>query len=300
VRTFTVPLPVDLLRSLRPLVASTDDPTIRLRRDRLLRASATPEGPGTLDLRRIAERRFEVTAFGPGASWLVEQAPALVGAEDDLAGFDPTRHRAIQRAAHLRQDLRLISSGCLDDLLVPTILAQRVTSREAARTWTRMVRAWGHPAPGPHPLRLPPAPAELATRRYWEFHRLGVERSRAERIIAIARHLSRKAVDGHATVADPTSLAALGRVRGVGAWTLALVSRVTAGDADAVEVGDFHVKHHIGYALAGEARGTDERMLELLAPFAPHRGRVVRLLRSATPRPPAFGPRRRIIPVESL
>lgn len=43
VRTFTTPLPVDLLRSLRPLVASANDPTIRVRPGRLLRASVTPE-----------------------------------------------------------------------------------------------------------------------------------------------------------------------------------------------------------------------------------------------------------------
>lgn len=299
-RTFTTPLPVDLLRSLRPLVAAANDPTIRVRPDRLLRASATPQGPGTLDLHRVAPRRFEATAYGAGATWLLEQAPALVGADDDLAGFTPTTHAVVRRAAHHRPDLRVIRSGCLDDLVVPTILAQRVTAREAARSWTRLVRSWGRPAPGPHPLWLPPSPTDLAARRYWEFHHLGVERARAERIIAVARHLARHSADGHGTAVGPDTLRALGRVRGVGAWTLALVARTTAGDADAVEVGDFHVEHHVSFALAGEPRGTDDRMLELLAPFAPHRGRVVRLLLAATPRPPAFGARRRVIPIESL
>ena len=300
VRTFTTPLPVDLLRSLRPLVAASNDPTIRLRRDRLLRASATPQGPGTLDLQRLEPDRFQARAYGPGRDWLLEQAPALIGANDDLTGFVATSHPAVRRAAHHRPDLRLIRSGCLDDVLVATILAQRVTSREAARSWTRMVRAWGRPAPGPHPLRLSPSAADLATRRYWEFHHLGVERARAERIITVARHLARRAADGHGTPAGPSTLDALRRVPGVGVWTLALVARTTSGDADAVEVGDFHVKHHVSFALAGEPRGTDERMLALLAPFAPHRGRVVRLLLSATPRPPTFGARQRVIPVESL
>jgi hypothetical protein len=44
-------------------------------------------------------------------------------------------------------------------------------------------------------------------------------------------------------------------------------------------------------AAAGEPRGTDERMLELLEPFRPHRGRVQELLDQSRVRPPAFGPR---------
>ena len=53
------------------------------------------------------------------------------------------------------------------------------------------------------------------------------------------------------------------------------------GDADAVSVGDYHLPSLVSWALAGERRGTDERMLELLAPFAGHRGRVIRLLAGA-------------------
>jgi hypothetical protein len=43
--------------------------------------------------------------------------------------------------------------------------------------------------------------------------------------------------------------------------------------------------------LAGEPRGTDERMLELLAPFEGHRGRVIRLLEATGLTAPVFGPR---------
>ena len=45
------------------------------------------------------------------------------------------------------------------------------------------------------------------------------------------------------------------------------------------------------HALAGEPRGTDERMLELLAPFRGHRARVVRLIMHAAIREPRRGPR---------
>src|SRR4029453_406544 len=58
------------------------------------------------------------------------------------------------------------------------------------------------------------------------------------------------------------------------------------GDPDAVPVGDFHLPHLVAGALAGEPRGTDERMLEPLAPFAGHRRRV-----DPPPRPLAPPPR---------
>ena len=78
---------------------------------------------------------------------------------------------------------------------------------------------------------------------------------------------------------------------GIGAWTAAEVSLVALGDADAVSVGDYHLPHHVAWALAGEARGDDERMLELLEPYRGHRGRVLRLLVAGAPGPPRFGPR---------
>jgi hypothetical protein len=45
-------------------------------------------------------------------------------------------------------------------------------------------------------------------------------------------------------------------------------------------------------ALAGEPRGDDARMLELLEPFRGHRGRVQRLLEVSGIHPEARGPRR--------
>jgi len=58
-----------------------------------------------------------------------------------------------------------------------------------------------------------------------------------------------------------------------------------------VSVGDFHVPNIVAWALAREPRGSDERMLELLEPYRPHRGRVQLLLERGGIRPPAFGPR---------
>ena len=56
----------------------------------------------------------------------------------------------------------------------------------------------------------------------------------------------------------------------------------------------------VSWALAREARADDTRMLELLAPFAGHRGRVVRLLGADGHRAPKFGPRQAILPIAIL
>ncbi len=80
-------------------------------------------------------------------------------------------------------------------------------------------------------------------------------------------------------------------IPGVGVWTSAEVALVALGDADAVSVGDYHLKNVASWHLAGEPRGTDERMLELLEPFRPHRGRVLRLLKIGAGPAPRYGPR---------
>lgn len=83
----------------------------------------------------------------------------------------------------------------------------------------------------------------------------------------------------------------LERVPGIGVWTSAEVAQRAFGDPDAVSVGDFHLAAAVGWALTGE-RTDDDEMLRLLAPYAPHRHRVVRLLFLAgRARAPGRGPR---------
>ena len=58
-----------------------------------------------------------------------------------------------------------------------------------------------------------------------------------------------------------------------------------------MSVGDYHLPNLVAWALAREARGTDERMLELLEPYRGQRGRVIRLLEVAGVRAERHGPR---------
>ena len=47
----------------------------------------------------------------------------------------------------------------------------------------------------------------------------------------------------------------------------------------------------VSWALAGEPRGSDERMLELLEPYRGQRGRAIRLLETSGIAAPRYGPR---------
>ncbi|HEX6139274.1 MAG TPA: DNA-3-methyladenine glycosylase 2 family protein, partial [Candidatus Limnocylindria bacterium] len=121
---------------------------------------------------------------------------------------------------------------------------------------------------------------------YFAFHRLGLERRRAElvrRAARVAPRLEALAPEGARTL--------MAAVPGIGPWTLAEVCRVAYGDADAVSVGDYHVPSVVAWALAGERRADDARMLELLEPYRGQRARVQRLLEAAGIFPPRRGPR---------
>jgi 3-methyladenine DNA glycosylase/8-oxoguanine DNA glycosylase len=183
-------------------------------------------------------------------------------------------------------------------VLIPVILEQKVTGIEARRAYRSMAHALAEPAPGPFHLVLPPDPERVAALPYFTFHPWGVERRRAELIRAVCRRADQIE---RAAARSPAEVASLLRVfAGIGPWTVAEVARIALGDADAVSVGDFHLPHLVTWALAGEVRGTDERMLELLAPYAGHRGRVQLLLEASGLRAPAYGPKSPVRSIASL
>ncbi|MEY2581740.1 MAG: hypothetical protein QOE09_1589 [Ilumatobacteraceae bacterium] len=226
---------------------------------------------------------------------MLGQVTALTGALDTGFKFD-VGHPAVLRAQRNHPEVRFGASGMLYHELVPTILAQRITAGEAIRQWHRLCRRLGTPAPGPNAdLVLPPSPAALVGKPAWWFHPLGVEAKRAEALRTLGKHAEK--LWAWAQLPVPDVHAKLALLPGIGPWTVGSVMSSAMGDPDAVAVGDFHLKNLVSHALAGEPRGTDERMLDLLAPYAGQRGRVIRLLQLDGHGPPAFGPRKRILPM---
>jgi len=253
----------------------------------------TPAGPACLHLGVDRTRRsVAIEAWGAGRDWVVDRAADITG-ESQLPIELTNANATVSTLRHRLRGLRLTRLGCALDVAVATILGQRVTTVEAQRSWRGLVWKHGTPAPGPCRLRVPPSEHVLRTLPDWEWRALGVELGRSATIRAIAHEASR--VD-HA--ADEGSVALdhrLRTVRGVGPWTSATVVHYVAADADAVPVGDWHLPGHVGYALAGEPRADDARMLELLEAFRPHRALVWRLVVAGAPAPPRRAPRARII-----
>jgi 3-methyladenine DNA glycosylase/8-oxoguanine DNA glycosylase len=120
-------------------------------------------------------------------------------------------------------------------------------------------------------------------------HGCGQDGRRADTLRLACQRAGR--LDALADRSLPEAKAALMTLPGVGPWTTAEVARLALGDPDAVSVGDFHLPNLVSWMLAGESRGTDERMLELLAPYVGHRGRVQLLLEASGVTAPRYGPR---------
>ncbi|HEU4354598.1 MAG TPA: DNA-3-methyladenine glycosylase 2 family protein [Actinomycetota bacterium] len=286
-RVVHLPARIDLALTLGPLRRGSGDPTMRVGPGEVWRASRTPDGAATVRLIEV-DGGVRAEAWGPGAAWLLEHAPAWVGALDDPTAFAPAA--GVVRDLHWRfAGLRIPSTGLITERLIPIVLEQKVTGAEARRAYRRMATALGEAAPGPADLVLPPDPSRLAAMPYERFHPFGIERRRA----GVLRGIGARAAWLDAATGLPLERAKerIGSLSGIGPWSVAEVARLSLGDADAVSVGDFHAPNVVAWALAREPRGTDERMLELLEPYRPHRGRVQLLLEAAQVRPPAFGPR---------
>jgi 3-methyladenine DNA glycosylase/8-oxoguanine DNA glycosylase len=228
-------------------------------------------------------------AWGPGAGWLLEALPGLLGAADDPSGFRP-EHPVLAEAVRRHAGFRVGRSGRVLEALVPAVLEQKVVGLEAFRAWRLLLRRFGLPAPGPAPagMRVCPPAATWAAIPSWEWHRAGVEGIRAATIRAAARVAGRLEQLAVRSPADADR--ALRSLSGIGVWTSAEVRQRAFGDPDAVSVGDYNLPGAVGWALAGRVVD-DAGMLELLAPYAGHRYRATRLIELTGIRPPRRGPR---------
>ncbi|MCU1371725.1 MAG: hypothetical protein JWO77_2919 [Ilumatobacteraceae bacterium] len=286
-RTVDLPFPIDLHRTFAAIRRGQHDPTCRFDDSGVWRASRSPAGPVTLRLVSHGDQ-VEATAWGEGADAALDAVPTLIGCHDDSDDFDP-QHPLIARLWRDFAAVRIPRSGAVTETLINVVLEQRVTTFEARRAQTQLVQRWSEPAPGLGDLMLPPDPEVIAGVAYYDLHVIGVERSRADtvrRVAATARRLEAL------TLLPPAEATQrLTSIVGVGPWSAAEVALTALGDADAVPVGDVHLPSTVTYALTGEAVDSDDAMLEILEPFAGHRGRVLRLIGAAGISAPRHAPR---------
>ena len=285
--------PLELEATIGVLRFGPRDPAYRRTPDGAYwRCSRTPGGLGTL---RITSRdrgcAIEAQAWGPGADWLLGQLPALLGAEDDPAGFDPCGHPLLHDLKRRHPGLRIGRTGLVMESLVPAVLGQRVTVGEAHEAWRQLLFRYGAPAPGPAPagMRVAPAARDWARIPSWDWHRAGVDGHRSGTVVRAARLAAR--LEQASVLPPEQAFALLTTVPGIGVWTAAETLQRSNGDPDAVTVGDLHLPNTVGWALAGRERSDDAVMLELLEPYQGHRHRVCRLLRTTNVRAPRHAPR---------
>jgi 3-methyladenine DNA glycosylase/8-oxoguanine DNA glycosylase len=281
--------PVDLARTLAPLVHGRGDPCRRRSPDGVFwYVTRTVEGPATLRLTADSgEIRGE--AWGPGADRVLADVPDLCGARDDWSGFDP-QHPLLERTLRRCAGLRLTRTGNVFESLVPAVLEQKVTGKEAMASWRTLVLRYGEPAPGPAPqgMRVPPGPDQWRRIPSWDWHRAGVDPRRMRTVVAACQVAGR--LQEAAAMEPEAALVRLRAVDGVGVWTAAEVAQRAFGDPDTVSVGDYHLAAFVGWALLGRPVD-DDGMLELLEPWRGHRQRVVRLLELSGASKPRFGAR---------
>ena len=252
-------------------------------------------GPLVLEA-RVAGGELVLEVWGPPATPADEAARALaaarawVGLDDVLEGFCDlvAGSRVLQRCVARLGVPRLPTLPRLDESFGRAVLGQLVQGEEAWRSTVQVAALAGTPAPGG--VWTWPTAAQLGAVAAWALRRCGVS-LRAARALhegtRVAPRLQRLA-DARAWAALDAALRAL---PGCGAWTSA-ETRLALGDADAVSVGDYHLPSIVGTVL-GDGPGDDAAMLALVAPYAPHRGRVVRLVERAVVRGVVRGPERR-------
>lgn len=196
-----------------------------------------PTGPVTL---RLVDHpslgEVEAQAWGEGAEWMLDRLPAMLGEEDDDSGF-VAHHDVVAQARRRFEGWRVPASGLVVQALIPTIIEQRVTGKEAFAAYRMLVRHNGTPAPGiGADLRLvvPPEPRAWALIPSWEWLRAGVDGARSRPAVTVATRAGRL----EETVGMPW-LDARRRIEslpGVGRWSSAEVAQRALGDPDAVSL----------------------------------------------------------------
>lgn len=294
-RVWTPPHPTDLGATVSSLQHGAHDPTFQWltpARDALLTRRFCDQA-ATLRLTQLSRDSFRARAWGPGAEIALNRSPEICGAADDDSAFDPLLPE-LESEHRRRRGMRTPRTGEIFAELVPVVLEQKVLVVQSVASYRQLVMRFGEQASGPLPAdlanRMRVAPDAATWRRIpsWVWHRAGVDPSRSRTIVQLAERAA--AIDRLTRCGTADARSRLESLPGVGAWTSAEVAQRALGDADAVSVGDFHLRKHVGHALEGRDF-SDEEMLAALEPWRGHRFRALRLILAAGPRRGRRGPR---------
>lgn len=278
------------------------DPTMVVARGQVWWAPLTPEGPAATwwrveprdpdpeSSRPSSGDRVVMRAFGPGASWVAARVPRILGDDDDVTGFAP-QHRPIENALRQSryQQWRVPRTELVVTSLVPSILEQKVTGKQAFGGFRSLVQRYGAPAPFPDDVvrsagemarqvgRLQVAPSAAQWRRIpsWAWLQAGVEPPQSRTVMRALAHAER--LEESASLPLPEAHRRLRSIPGLGVWTVAKIAQTAWGDADSPTYADYHIAKQIGHALIGQDVD-DAGMARLLEPYRGHRYRAEHLI----------------------
>ena len=281
-----VPRPYHLGRTFSVLRMGYHDPSLSISANAAQICLATPQGPVTVGAVQDTQQ-LKVTCLGTGSTWILPRLEALFGLEDHPESFEP--QGKLKRLVQQLRGLHLPRLPTVFHRLVQIVLLQLVSWNDGFRSWRLLTARWGSAAPGPYGLRLAPTPEQLGGLAYYDLMQCGILPRQARLILhlaANAKRIERLAAESPGALADY-----LANTPGIGNWTVQYLLGSALGEADAILLGDYNMPHTVAWYLAGEERGHDARMLELLSPYQGHRFRVISLLWQSGVRAPRHGPR---------
>lgn len=224
-----------------------------------------------------------------GGACTADDVAAAIAAGRRIAAVDddPTefvaavKEHPVVGALARQNDSRIETTPTVFEAYAVAVIEQLVTGVEARASIRRLWRVAGEPVPG---TTLVAAPTAAAVKRVpmWQMHALGIG---ARRAVTLHNGAGRGAALERLRGVDPAiALEKMQSLPGIGPWTANYIARKALGWADAVPIGDFWAPFFIVEALSGEEipraqkDEADQRMLELLEPFRPHRARVAQVL----------------------
>lgn len=276
-------LDFSLIESLRLQRVGRGDPSAYVDRERYTKAAWTPAGPVVLDVAQNDNGHAGYRVSGPGAAALAPRLPDILGLSDPGPSSELLEDRRLASIADGLRLLRLTASLDPLEMHAALILQQRVTFTEAARTWRVFTDNLATAAPCPPdapPLLLPPRPRDWLRLSQPRARALGIDAQRWRYLKVAAEHATHLAPLG--TLPLSAARAHLERLvphlSGLGPWTAGFLRGLALAGPDAVPTGDVHLPHDLAKLLTGIPIGSDEQMLDLLAPFSGHRFRVIRAM----------------------
>lgn len=290
--SFSTNGPYDLRQTLSCLATGPGDPAFSAEDPANIRmALRSPDGFAVLSVSQISES-VHGTLEGDDVDYFAPHLPRMLGLDFQIP---PLKGRRVLQSAALRyQGLRLPKAPLLFPRIVQVMLQQLISFRDAAKGWRTLLRRHGLKPDGVADVIVPPTAKELARLPSHEYVDCGILPQHGRRIAAVARHAKRIEstwLSGSTSDSCSNTCRLLGKIPGIGPWTLGYLSGSSMGDADAVMPGDYSLPGQVSWFFEREAEADDDRMLEILEPFRPWRYYALLLVIKAGQRPPRRGPR---------